>query len=110
MWAAADADPLNAVDFDDLATFGSQTTESNTKSETNESHQKVNDQKTGDFPLTLGKANNPLKGNGNLPESHQVTKVNTSYRADDYPELPDCLRRSPLQHSHSTTQSSSTFS
>jgi RecA-family ATPase len=46
MWAAEGADPLNASDFGDLVTNGSQATENNTKSDTDESHSKVTDQKT----------------------------------------------------------------
>jgi len=41
MWAAEGADPLNASDFGDLVTNGSQATENNTKSDTDESHSKV---------------------------------------------------------------------
>jgi hypothetical protein len=92
MWAVDT--PLNASDFGDLVTNGGQATDNNTKSETNESHSKVTDKKTSDFAVTFGKASNQLNGNGNLSESHQVTKVTGFEGADDYPELPDCLRRS----------------
>src|SRR5262249_48543664 len=76
IWAAADnGHPLNASDFGDLVTNGSQATENNTKSSADESHSKVTDQNTGDFAVTFEKTNNPLKENGNLSESHQVTEV-----------------------------------
>src|SRR6516164_10857780 len=42
----------------------------------------------GDFAVTFEKTNNPLKGNRNLSESHQVTEVTAPERADP----PETLR------------------
>ena len=95
MWAAEDADPLNAGDFGDLVTNGSQAVDNNIKPGADESHSKVTDQKTSDFAVTFEKTNSPLKGNGNLSESHQVTEVTAPERADDPGPIPECLRRAP---------------
>jgi len=93
MWEADH--PLNASDFGDSVTNGSQATENNTKSNTDESHTKVTEQKTSDFEVTFEKTNNPLKGNGNLSESHKVTEVTGPERRDDPGPIPECLRRAP---------------
>ena len=36
-----------------------------------------------------------MNGRGNSSESHKVTEVTGPDRADDYPDLPECLRRTP---------------
>jgi hypothetical protein len=90
MWAYP-----NLSDLGDLVTNGSQAIDNNLKSGAAESHSKVTDQNASDFAVTFSKTNNPMKGNGNLSESHQVTEVTHVERGSDPGPIPESLRRWP---------------
>jgi len=45
------------------------------------------------IPSKIPEAANPLFSNGGAPESDNLTDLTGSCRSDDYPDLPDCLRR-----------------
>jgi hypothetical protein len=55
----------------------------------------LNAAQTVEIPVEIPEPANPLMNNGKLSESQHLNDLNGSYRADDFPDIPDCLRRTP---------------
>jgi AAA domain-containing protein len=66
------------------------TAESQRKSQRN-----LNAEKTVEIPVEIPERASPLINNGKPPESQHLNDLNGPCRADEYPDLPDCLRRPP---------------
>lgn len=52
-------------------------------------------------------ADKPLAIHGNSADYHHSNDSNGSERVDDFPDLPECLRRGPPRHGFGATQASS---
>jgi AAA domain len=77
-------------------TNGSQTTDNSAKTGTRECFRNISAAETGNIAGNISEDANPLTSNGRSSECFHVSDLTGFHRAaDDYPELPDCLRRSP---------------
>jgi hypothetical protein len=60
-----------------------------------ESQWNLNGNETVEIPVEIPGADNPLIIKGSAPESQHLNDLNGSDKADDYPDLPESLRRTP---------------
>jgi hypothetical protein len=96
-WAHPDTTrpPTESGDIGDKVTSGKQAFGSSEETDASKSHCNVTASEASDICSDISEPTNPLNFNGRGRESHYVTNVTGSYRADDPGPFPDCLRRSP---------------
>jgi AAA domain-containing protein len=111
LYALPGKDPLSSVEIVEKEPFETDRLHeaadngevSGTNESQRESQRNLNGSDSVEIPFRSTKASNPLAGNGSLSESQHLNDLNSTYRVDDYPEFPDCLRRSPSVTAPSST-------
>jgi hypothetical protein len=96
-WAHPDigAGHIKSSEIGEKVRSGKQALENRDEIGTDESHRNLTATETSEIPSEIPEPANPLISKGRSRESHNLTDLTDSDRADDYPELPACLRRTP---------------
>jgi hypothetical protein len=85
-------DPIDGVKIGKKVRNGNQALNNSEENDTDESYRNLTVTETGKIAGKIANPSKPLATNGNPGKSYHLNDLT---RADDYPELPDCLRRTP---------------
>jgi AAA domain-containing protein len=102
LYALPDTDPLKGVEIVENEPFETHRTSeaadnadvSGTNESQRESQRNLNATDSVEIPFRSTEAAKPLASNGNSSKSQHLNDLNGP-EADDFPELPECLRRTP---------------